>query len=88
MNEYRETAKRLGIRFRIGKYGLVFLNRDPTGRIYKLMQVVRLDGWSFDPQEIIESFATDPAFSIRYADTKGNDLQPSDSDTKCRKAEA
>ncbi len=67
---YSETAKELGIRWRVGKYGIKFLQRDPNGKIYQLITIVPLDGWFFDPHEIIESFANDPNFSIIYKEDK------------------
>lgn len=73
MSEYGETAKKLGIKWRIGKYGIQFLKRDPSGKIYKLVGITPLDGWIFDPQQIVEAFANDPDFSISYQDKQKTD---------------
>ena len=70
---YSETAKVLGIKYRVGKYGIRFGRRlAPTGSKsgWELVQMIPLDGWSFDPHEIIESFVNDPAFSVKYKDKK------------------
>ena len=53
---YKQTAKELGIRFRIGKYGIQFLKRGPGGKIYKLVGITPLDGWIFDPKEVVRHF--------------------------------
>jgi hypothetical protein len=69
MSEYSVTAKKLGIKLRFWKYGLQFMPRDPSGHVGKLIQVVPLDGWSFDSKDITESFRNDPKLGI---DDKGN----------------
>jgi len=74
---YKETAKKLDIKYRIGKYGVEFgRHRLPDGGKtgWSLFHFVALDGWIFDPHEIIESIANDPAFSISYKEpsTKSN----------------
>lgn len=50
--DYAKVAKELGIRFRIGKYGINFLPRNPLGKPYKLIQITPLDGWVTDPKEV------------------------------------
>lgn len=67
---YKETAKQLGIKYRIWRYGLAHDHRSPMSN-RKYFHIVRLDGWSFDPQEIVEAFANDPEFSIKYGETDG-----------------
>jgi hypothetical protein len=47
---YKETAKKLGIKYRIGKYGFQFLPKDPNGKPYKLLSITPLDGWLFDDE--------------------------------------
>lgn len=50
--DYVELAKEFGCHIRIGKRGFKFLPTDPNGNIYKLVQVVPLDGWVSDPKEV------------------------------------
>lgn len=50
--DYANLAKEFGCLFRIGKLGVKFFNRDPSGRIHKFVQVIRLDGWITDPKEV------------------------------------
>lgn len=52
MSNYAKTAKKLGIKYRVGKYGVQFLPKDPSGRIYRLFQIVQLDNWVTDPKEV------------------------------------
>jgi len=70
MSEYKKLAKKFGCLFSIGKYGFQWLPKDPSGKAYKLFQIVPLDGWITDPNEIIEAMANDPAFSISYNEPK------------------
>lgn len=49
--DYKALAKEFGV-LRIGKYGIDFLPRDPSGRIYKLFSVIPLTGWITDPKEV------------------------------------
>lgn len=49
---YKETAKELGIRWHLWKYGIKFLQKDPSGNVYKLVSIIPLDGWILDPKEV------------------------------------
>lgn len=46
-------AKYLNFKYRIWKYGIYILPRDPSGRIYKLIAFVPLRGW-VSGREMIE----------------------------------
>lgn len=72
-NTLKDTAKRLNVKIRIGKWGIILLPKSPIGKSYKFVQIVPLTGWTFDPKEIIESFASDDAFKISYKKRKQND---------------
>jgi len=50
--DYADLAKEFGCAFRIGKYGVKFLQRDPGGKIYKLVSIIPLNGWITDPKEV------------------------------------
>ena len=50
--DYSVLAKEFGCLFRIGKKGIKFFPKDPAGNIYKLFQIVPLDGWITDPKEV------------------------------------
>ncbi len=52
IDNYKERAREFGCHLRIGKYGINFLPRDPNGRIYKPLNIIPLDGWVTDPQEV------------------------------------
>jgi hypothetical protein len=70
---YKETAKKLGIKWHIGKYGFKFGYKPyPDGMKgkWRPIWIEPLDGWIFDPHEIVQALADDPAFSISY-DKKG-----------------
>lgn len=48
-----KVAKKLGIRFRVGRFGIRFFPKTPSGiRRYKLFSIVPLDGWITDPKEV------------------------------------
>jgi hypothetical protein len=49
--DYKQLAKEFGL-FRIGKYGINFLPKDPLGNIYKLFTIVPLTGWVTDLNEV------------------------------------
>lgn len=49
----KEMAKYLNFKYRIWKYGIYILPRDPSGRIYKLIAFVPLRGW-VSGREMIE----------------------------------
>lgn len=67
-DNYDVVAKNLGIKHRIGKYGIsVGRKKYPygmKGSWWPLIQITPLDGWVFDPKEIVEAFADDPDFKI------------------------
>jgi len=50
--DYANLAKEFGCKIKIGKYGIRFLSRNPSGKIYKLVQVIPLDGWYTDPKAV------------------------------------
>lgn len=62
---HAEIAKKLGYKYRIGKYGINLLPHTLGGG-RKLISVTSLDGWIFDPKEIAQAFADDDEFSIKY----------------------
>ena len=49
--DYKNLAKEFG-GIRIGKYVIQFLPKDPSGHIYKLVQITPLTGWVTDPKEV------------------------------------
>lgn len=66
---YKDVAKELNVHHLFGRYGVEFGRKiDPSGKKYgwKVVHIIPLDGWSFDPHEITEALANDPAFSISY----------------------
>ena len=50
--DYANLAKEFGCHFRIGKYGIQLLPRDPAGHIHSLLQIIPLWGWVTDPKEV------------------------------------
>lgn len=50
--DYSVLAREFGCLFRIGKHGLKLTARDPNGKIYRLFQIIPLDGWYTDPKAI------------------------------------
>lgn len=50
--DYAVLAKEFGCHLRVGRYGVVFLPRDPGGNIYRLVSVIPLWGWVTDPKEV------------------------------------
>lgn len=66
MTNYKKVAKELKVIYLFGKYGFQWKPTDPSGKVYKLFDIVRLDGWIFDPHEIVEAIANDPDLSISY----------------------
>jgi len=50
--DYAEITKKLGLKYRIGKYAIQFLPRDPGGRVCRLFSIVPLDEWITDPKEV------------------------------------
>ena len=50
--QYKKLSKEFGCHFRIGRFGIQFLPKDPIGKAYKLFQVIPLDGWVLDPKEV------------------------------------
>lgn len=67
---YREVAKKLGVKYLFGKYGWSFRREVVLTGIKRpllpKLKITRLDGWTFDPHEIIEAIANDPDMSIKY----------------------
>lgn len=51
-HDYGNLAKEFGCKFRVGKYGIKFLAKDFNGKVYKLVQVIPLDGWISNPKEV------------------------------------
>lgn len=49
--DYAKVAGKLGIRHRVGKWGIQWFPRDPEGHIYKLVGITPLDNWVLDPEE-------------------------------------
>lgn len=50
--DYANLAKEFGCAFRIGRYGVKFLQRDPSGKIYRLVSFIPLTGWVTDSNEV------------------------------------
>ena len=50
--DYKELAKEFSCQLRFGKYGIKFINRDPIGKVYKLVQIIPLTGWITNPKEV------------------------------------
>lgn len=53
---YKQTAKELGIKFRIGKYGVQFgrgLTPNNFRYGWKIIRIVPLDGWILDNKEVV-----------------------------------
>ena len=50
--DYAVLSKEFGCFMRIGKHGIKLIARDPSGKIYRLFQVIPLDGWYTDPKVI------------------------------------
>jgi hypothetical protein len=50
--DYRAVAKELGVHHLFWRYGLQLLPIRPDGKPYKLLSIVRLDGWILDPYEV------------------------------------
>lgn len=50
--DYAVLAKEFDCVFRIGKRGVKFLSKDPSGKVYKLIDVIPLDGWYTDPKAV------------------------------------
>lgn len=68
--DYRAVAKKLGVTYLFGKYGIDFLPKSPLGGTLKLFQVVKLDGWIFDPEEISRALIEDNLFPVREAKSR------------------
>jgi hypothetical protein len=49
--DYKQLAKEFG-GIRVGKHLIQFLPKDPNGKIYKLVQVIPLNGWVTDLKEV------------------------------------
>ena len=69
-NYYRETAKRLGLKYLFGRWGISFGSKFPEGDRHLRIRLIPLDGWTSDPHEIIEAIANDPDMSIKYKEIK------------------
>ncbi len=50
--EYREVAKRLGVKYLFGRWGIDWLPKNPAGGTTALFNIVPLDGWITDPKEV------------------------------------
>ena len=50
--DYCVLAREFGCQLKIGKYGVKFINRDPAGRIYKIVQIIPLTGWYTDQKAV------------------------------------
>ena len=70
MTDYKAVAEKLGIKYRIWKYGFEFLPKGPDGKIYKLFQILPLDGWTWDEHEIKEAFVNDERFKLDFTNRK------------------
>ena len=54
-NIHAETAQKLGVKYRIWKWGIVFRPNTLTGvRNYSPFRIVPLDGWITDSKEVME----------------------------------
>jgi hypothetical protein len=62
---YREQARALNVKYLFGRWGYKFLPKNPDGRIYKLISFIPLDGWTSDPDEILQAMFDDPDFEVK-----------------------
>lgn len=65
--EYREVAGKLGVKYLFGRWGIKFHSESPVGKGHWGIRLIPLNGWTFDPHEIIEAIANDPDMSISYS---------------------
>lgn len=66
---YKEVAQRLNCSFRVGRYGVKLLGRKLNGGV-RLFSVTKLEGWIFDPEEIIEAIRLDDELGIKNVEEK------------------
>jgi len=52
MSDYKAVAKTLGVKYLFGRWGISFLPQNPNGRPHKLFNIVLLDGWVTEPNEV------------------------------------
>lgn len=64
--KYKAQAQELGVKYLFGKWGFKLMPRDPFGRVYKLISFVPLDGWTSDPQAIVQAMFDDPDFEVEF----------------------
>lgn len=62
--DYKQVAKQLGVRYLFGRWGVSFYSAIPGEGKYWRFKLVPLDGWSFDPQEIINAIRLDDELGI------------------------
>lgn len=68
MIDYKAVAEKLGVAYLFGRWGFEWLPRDPAGKPYKLFQLVPLDGWTFDKDEIVQALFDDPTLEVALRD--------------------
>ena len=61
--DYAVLAKEFNCLFRIGKRGFELFPKDPNGKIYKIFQVIPLDGWITKP-EIVEHIMKERGYEL------------------------
>lgn len=49
---YKAVAKKLGVKYLFGRWGVIILPKRPDGFPYKLVEFVPLDNWITDPKEL------------------------------------
>ena len=64
--EYREVAKKLGVHYLFGRWGVNFYRQAPDGPKHFCVRFWPLDGWKFASHEIVEAIAGDPDMKISY----------------------
>lgn len=81
---YKQVAKKLEVRYLFGRWGAKLWKQSLSGNRQFKPRLIRLDGWIFEPHEIIEAFANDPEFSISLSPTKkrGSKTAPIESRSK------
>lgn len=62
---YSKISKEFGCLFHVNRFGIKLFPKDPLGNIYKLFQIIPLDGWITDKHEIIQAMLDDPLFEVK-----------------------
>lgn len=49
---YRRVAKKLGVTYLFGRWGICFYWQAPDGPRHYSLRIIPLDGWITDPEEV------------------------------------